>query len=573
MFLPTTKKEMDKKGWDSCDVIIVTPDAYVDHPSFAMAILGRFLEKNGYKVGILTQPRWKDPLQFLELGIPKYAFIVSGGQMDSMVLNYSSIGIPRNEDAFCENKNPFFSKKGEGKKYRIRPDRCLSVYCNQIRTACKGVPIIIGGIEASLRRIAHYDYWSNKVRRSILFDCKADMLIYGMGEFPLLKVIENIKNKVPFKEMNVENSAIIAHSLQDYTSPIHSECAIQENIGDTIILPSFEEVSKDKNAFAKAETLFIKNDNRKILAQKQDSRYFIQFPRRELTQKEIDDIYDLDFERMIHPRFKNVPAFEVVKTSITSHRGCYGDCSFCAIAAHQGKAIVSRSLNSIIKEVEKITKKKYFKGTISNIGGATANMYGSNCEIGGCNEHDCLKDGMGCKNLLSGTNEYLKVLNAAKEVNGVKNVFVNSGIRFDPCILDDEFFHELLKNNVSGQMNVAPESLSDKVLHYMNKPKSKVFEDFVKRFALMKNKTGVRKFLLPYMVIGHPGENEHEAIETRKFLQKHNIKGRQFQIFTPTPMTKSTAMYYLNFEPESGKSVFVEKSIRKLKKRKELMIQ
>ena len=200
-------------------------------------------------------------------------------------------------------------------------------------------------------------------------------------------------------------------------------------------------------------------------------------------------------------------------------------------------------------------------------------MYGSNCEIGGCNEHDCLKDGMGCKNLLSGTNEYLKVLNAAKEVNGVKNVFVNSGIRFDPCILDDEFFHELLKNNVSGQMNVASESLSDKVLHYMNKPKSKVFEDFVKRFALMKNKTGVCKFLLPYMVIGHPGENEHEAIETRKFLQKHNIKGRQFQIFTPTPMTKSTAMYYLNFEPESGKSVFVEKSIRKLKKRKELMIQ
>lgn len=555
MFLPTTKEEMKKRGWDFCDVVLITPDAYVDHPSFAMAILGRFLEKNGYRVGIISQPKWKDPESFLEFGIPKIAFAVSGGQMDSMVLNYTSANIPRKEDLFCEDKNPYFSSIGDKKRYRIRPDRCISVYCNQIRTVCKDVPVIIGGIEASLRRIAHYDVWSDKVKRSLLFDAKAQVLLYGMGEYPLLRTIKAIEKGIPFSEFQVENSAVIRKDL--------------EGLEDYVMLPSFEEVLKDKKFFAKAQILFEENDDKKTLVQMQDSRYLVQFPRMEISQKELDEIYYLDFERKIHPRFKNVPAFDMIKTSVTSHRGCYGDCSFCAIASHQGKKVVSRSRESILGEIEKIAKNKGFSGTITDIGGPSANMYASSCRTGGCIKNDCLKDGNGCKNLVSGTGDYLRLLKDAKNISKVKNIQINSGLRFDPCIMDEGFLREILKNNISGQMKIAPESGSDSVLKYMNKPKRKVFESFLEKFERIKKEEKIRKYMIPYIIAGHPGEGEKEAKETKDLLIKNNLSGKQFQIFTPTPMTRSTAMYYLGYDPESGDKLPVEKDINRLKRRKE----
>ncbi|WOF16232.1 YgiQ family radical SAM protein [Methanoplanus sp. FWC-SCC4] len=558
MFLPTSKKEMDKMGWDACDVIIVTPDAYVDHPSFAMAILGRFLEKNGYKVGILSQPKWKEPKNFLELGIPRIAFAVSGGQMDSMVLNYTATNIPRKEDLFCENKNPFFSQKGDLKKYRIRPDRCINVYCSQIRSVSKNVPIIIGGIEASLRRIAHYDYWTNKIRRSVLFDSKADILIYGMGEYPLLRTIEKLESGITIDELDVESTGIIIKNIDGFS--------------DVVTLPSFEEVKSQKSEFAKAQNLFEKNGDNKYLAQMQDSRYYFQNPRMNITQKELDFIYDTDFERCPHPRFENVPAFEMIKTSVNSHRGCYGDCSFCAIASHQGKSVISRSRESVIKEIRKIASQPDFKGTISDIGGPSANMYASSCSVGGCTEHNCLKDGYGCKNLISGTDEYLSLLIDAGNIGRVKHVFINSGIRFDPAILDETFLCEILKNNISGQMKVAPESGSDKVLGYMNKPSKEVFEKFLKTFNKIKKEEGIRKFVIPYIITGHPGEDDIEAEKTKNFLDKNNLRGKQFQVFTPTPMTRSTAMYYLGYDPKSGEPVHSEKNQKRLNSRKMAMI-
>jgi uncharacterized radical SAM protein YgiQ len=558
MFLPTSKQEMQKQGFDRCDVVIVTPDAYVDHPSFAMAILGRFLEKHGYKVGILSQPDWKNPESFLELGIPKIAFAVSGGQADPMVINYTAKKIPRKEDRFCDEGNPFFSKKGEGKKYRIRPDRTIPVYCNQIRSACKDVPIIIGGIESSLRRIAHYDFWSDKIRRSILLDSKADILIYGMGEFPFLETVQNLEEGIPPEEIRVPNTAVIRKDTGGYE--------------DAVFLPSFNEVEESKEKFAEAWKLFEKIDDRNVLVQKYDTRYYVQQPKRQITQEELDYIYDLEFERRPHPKYKRIPAFDMIETSVTSHRGCFGNCSFCAISAHQGKEIVSRSRESILKEVEKIAKGKKFRGTITDIGGPTANMYGSTCTSGGCKTHDCLKSGSGCKNFVPGTKEYISILNDALKIPNVKRIQINSGIRYEPCILDDITLRSIIENFVSGRMKVAPESGSDKVLDLMNKPCTKVFENFFIRFGNSCKTSGKKCILTPYLIVGHPGEGETENRETSNFLKKFRLPGSHSQIFTPTPMTRSTAMYYLGYDPVTGERAESEKDRKKLEKRKTYLL-
>ncbi len=573
MFLPTSKAEMKKRGWDECDVVIVTPDAYVDHPSFAMAILGRFLEKHGYRVGILSQPRWKEPESFLKLGVPRIAFAVSGGQMDSMVLNYTATKIPRKEDLFCEDKNPFFSSIGE-KKYRIRPDRCVSVYCSQIKAVCKDKPIVIGGIEASLRRIAHYDYWSDKVRKSVLVDSKAQILIYGMGEFPLLRVVQALEKGTAPEDMRIENTVVLRKEadIGELLSGAAGDDADGNDPDAAVLLPSFGEVSSDKRAFAKAQVLFEENDDRKIVLQKQDTRYIVQYPRMRITQAQLDEIYDMDFERRIHPSFRNVPAFEMIKTSVTSHRGCLGDCSFCAIARHQGKRVVSRSRESVLREVEKIAATKGFGGTITDIGGPSANMYGVSCRTAnGCAKMDCLKDGRGCRNLVSGTGEYLKLLDRASKIAGVKRIQINSGIRFDPCIMDDRFLHAVVSRYISGQMKIAPESGSDFVLRCMNKPSSAVFEEFIGRFEAAKADENKRIYLIPYIIAGHPGEGRKEAKETERLLARHRLTGKQFQIFTPTPMTRSAAMYYLGCDPYTGKRLEVEKDIKTLMKRKESM--
>ena len=561
MFLPTSRHEMQKQGIERCDIVIVTPDAYVDHPSFAMAILGRFLEKQGYIVGILSQPDWKNPENFLELGVPRIAFAVSGGQADSMVINYTAKKIPRKEDRFCEDGNPYFSKKGEGKKYRIRPDRTVAVYCNQIKTVCKDVPIIIGGIEASLRRIAHYDFWSDKIRRSVLLDSKADILVYGMGEFPLLETVQSLENGIPTEKIRVPNTAAICKKSGNY-----------ENDKNAVILPSFKDVEDSKDKFAEAWRLFEKNDDRNVLIQKYDTRYYVQQPKRQVTPEELDYIYDLRFERRPHPKYRRIPAFDMIETSVTSHRGCFGDCSFCAISAHQGKEIVSRSRDSILKEVKTISGMKNFRGTITDIGGPTANMYGSKCASGGCIIHDCLKSGEGCKNLVPGTKEYLSILDEALKIRNVKRIQINSGIRYEQCILNDSAIESILGKYISGRMKIAPESGSDKVLELMNKPSVKIFEGFFKRFTEIRKKSGLKCILTPYLITGHPGEGEKEILETSKFLKNFGLSGAQSQIFTPTPMTRSTAMYYLGYDPMTGQKTESEKDRKKLEKRKTYLL-
>jgi len=559
-FLPTTPAEMAARGWEACDVVIATPDAYVDHPSFAMALLGRFLEHHGYRVGILTQPRWRDPQSFLVLGLPEIAFVVSGGNVDSMVLNYTASGKPRKEDQYCEGGNPFFSRPGEGKKYRIRPDRVVTVYASQIGSVCRGRPLIIGGIEASLRRIAHYDVWSDAVRRSVLFDAKADLLVYGMGEYPLLEVVRGLEEGFSPGEMAVPSTAVAGRSL--------------ERLDDPVVLPSFAEVKADKRAFAEAFCTFYRNGDRRVLAQQQDSRYLVQFPRRMLSQKELDAVYDLPFARAPHPRFRDIPAFLMIRDSITAHRGCFGNCSFCAIAAHQGTEIVSRSEGSVLREVARVAAAPGFRGTITDIGGPSANMYAAFCRTGGCDAPDCLGRGGACPNLVPGTAAYLRLLDEASAVEGgVRRVFVTSGLRFDPALMDDAFLAAMVERHISGQLKVAPESGSDRVLRLMHKPPVAVFDAFRRRFEECTRRRGQKTYLVPYIIVGHPGEGEEELEETRRFLDAQGLAGRQFQIFTPSPLTRATAMYYLGYDPCTGKEVAVEKRMKVLEARKRRLIE
>ncbi|WAI00815.1 YgiQ family radical SAM protein [Methanogenium organophilum] len=554
MFLPTTQKEMKQRKWDQCDVVIVTPDAYIDHPSFAMAVLGRMLESKGYRVGILSQPKWKDPQSFLALGIPKIAFAVSGGAMDSMVMNYTASKIPRKDDAYCENGEPYFSKKGDAKKYRIRPDRTINVYTSQIRSVCREVPIIIGGIEASMRRITHYDWWSDSVRRSILFDSKADILVYGMGEYPMVDCIRELSEGNSPDTMEVLGTAVIRRA--------------SEVIPGAVVLPSFADVKENKEAFQKAFTLFYQNRDVEPLVQMHDTRSLVQFPRRLLTSEELDAIYALPFRREPHPRYRDIPAFRMIEHSVTSHRGCYGRCSFCSIAAHQGPEIVSRSKQSILQEVSKIASKKGFSGTITDIGGPSANMYASSCRIGGCREHDCLKDGAGCKNLIPGTRDYLELLSDAADIRRVNHVFISSGLRFDPAIMDDELIRRCIQSYTPGRIKIAPESGSTRVTHLMNKPSPNVFTEFLKRARTISSEEGNPLKITPYIIAGHPGEETAETEETIEFLTKNRLSGNQTQIFTPTPLTRSTAMYYLGYDPLTGEPTPVERNIKNLEERK-----
>jgi len=554
MFLPSTRTEMNARGWDQCDVIIATPDAYIDHPSFATAVLGRMLERAGYRVGIIAQPKWRDPQSFLVLGTPKIAFAVSGGAMDSMVMNYTASKIPRHDDAYCEGGNPFFSQKGDGKKYRIRPDRTINVYTSQIRSVCRGVPIIIGGIEASMRRIAHYDWWSDTVRRSILFDAKADILVYGMGEYPLVDCIKALSEGNTPETMEIPGTAVIRKS--------------GEGIPGAVTLPSFAEVKEKTEAFREAFNRFYKNRDQKPLIQPHDTRSLVQFPRRPITPEELDAIYALPFARAPHPQYKDVPAFRMIKDSVTSHRGCYGQCSFCSIAAHQGPEIVSRSRESILAETRTIASKKGFSGTITDIGGPSANMYASSCRIGGCSSHDCLKEGRACENLISGTDAYRDLLREAGTIPGVRHVFISSGLRFDPAIMDDELIRACIRHHTPGRLKVAPESGSRRVLHLMGKPAPEVFTTFLKRAKTIASHEDIRLKITPYIIAGHPGEEKKETKETIAFLQKNNLPGTQTQIFTPTPLTRATAMYYLGYDPLTGETAPAEKHTKILEERK-----
>ncbi|HBN29134.1 MAG TPA: YgiQ family radical SAM protein, partial [Clostridiaceae bacterium] len=528
--------------------ICVSGDAYVDHPSFGIAIVTRLLEYMGFKVGIIPQPNWKDKNDFMKLGKPNIAFLVSSGNIDSMVNHYTAAKRKRHDDIYSP-----------GGKSGYRPDRAVIVYCNRIREAYKDVPIIIGGIEASLRRFAHYDYWDDRVRNSILVDSSADLLIYGMGENPLLEIGNLLKYGKNIKDIK----------------DIRGTCYMADENSlpkDAIELPSFEKVSQDKMEYAKAFKIQFQEQDAvtgKALYQKHSLKYLVQNPPQyPLSTETMDLVYRLPYMRTYHPIYENlggIPAIKEVEFSITSHRGCFGSCSFCALAFHQGRVIQRRSDESIIEEAEKLTKSKDFKGYINDIGGPTANFLEPSCKkqltYGVCKDRQCLFPSP-CPNLVIDHKNYLELLRKVRKIKGIKKVFIRSGIRYDYLIYDknDEFFNELVKYHISGQLKVAPEHISDKVLKLMGKPSRKVYDRFVQKYNETNKKFGLNQFLVPYLMSSHPGSDMNAAIELAEYIRDMGYNPEQVQDFYPTPGSLSTAMYYTGINPLTGEKVYVPRT-------------
>ena len=546
-FLPVSKEDLKKRNIDILDFIIVTGDAYVDHPSFGTAIIGRVLEREGFTVGVIAQPDWKSINDFKKLGKPKYGFLVNSGNIDSMVNHYTASKKKRHDD--------FYSPGG---KSGYRPDRAVVVYCNKIKEAFKDSPIIIGGIEASLRRFAHYDYWDNSVRRSILEDSSANLLIYGMGEKPVVQVC------------NLLRYGMKIDSIKDVRGTAYIEKDIS-NLHDYIEIPSFEEVSTNKKSYAEAyKVQYYEQDSirGKTLVQKHKDRYVVQNPPQSpLSQEEMDQVYALPYARTYHPMYESeggIPAIKEVKFSITSHRGCYGSCSFCALTFHQGRVIQNRSQDSILKEANMMTNMKDFKGYIHDVGGPTANFRHRACKVqekhGTCKNKQCVFPSA-CKNLIVDHKEYLNLLRKIRKIPNVKKVFIRSGIRFDYLIYDknDEFFKELCEHHISGQLKVAPEHISDKVLKLMGKPTRNVYDSFVKKYYDINKKINKKQFLVPYLMSSHPGSDLKAAIELAQYIKKMGYTPEQVQDFYPTPGSLSTTMYYTGLNPLTGEKVYIPK--------------
>jgi uncharacterized radical SAM protein YgiQ len=557
-FLPADKNDLKKRGIEQLDIIIVSGDAYIDHPSFGPVVIARYLEANGFSVGIIPQPDWHKDEDFLKLGKPKLFFGVSAGNLDSMVANYTADKKTRRTDMYSPD-----NKAGR------RPDRATIVYTNKLKQLFPGVPVVLGGVEASLRRFAHYDYWDDKVRRSILLDSKADYLVYGMGEKAILRIAKQLdrfwkpanelrgfqKNKetetFSLRFPSISNTAIIVKDISEYK--------------DALILPSYEEVLADKKKYAEAFKLYYlegRKKNSRTIIQPCQGRYLIVFPPENLTAEELDSLFELPFVRAPHPMYKDIkiPAWDFVKFSTISHRGCFGGCSFCAISQHQGKYIASRSLDSIKKEVRTILMKQPdFRGNILDIGGPTANMYGMKCKREeGCVRASCIYPSL-CKDLDVSAELSLKLLKEVREIPGIKRLFIASGIRYDLALLSDEYIEELVKHHVSGQLSIAPEHICEEVLLMMGKPKAEKFLEFKAKFERLNQKHAKRQFIVPYFIASHPGSTLQHALELALFMKKHRIRVEQVQNFTPTPMTVSTAMYYTGTDPFTGKPVHVPK--------------
>ncbi len=547
-FLITTKEEMDKKGISELDFIIVTGDAYIDHPSFGTAIIGRHLESLGFTIGVIPQPNWKEKESFMVLGRPKYAFLVNSGNIDSMVNHYTASKKRRHDDVYTEG--------GVAGK---RPDRAVIVYCNMIRMAYKKVNIIIGGIEASLRRFAHYDYWDNKVRHSILTDSTADMLTYGSGEKILGEIATRLKNGENLKDItDVKGSCYMTSDIS--------------NIEDAIIIPSYKEVCEDKEKYNKAFKVQYQNQDPitgKTIIQFMDKTYLVQNPpMMPLNREELDKVYGLSYTRKPHPMYKKeIPAIKEIEFSVTSNRGCFGNCSFCALTFHQGRMVQSRSKKSIINEVKLLTKIDGFKGYIHDIGGPTANFKNPSCKkqmkYGTCVgiNKTCLSPSP-CKNLEVDHSEFLDVLRAARKVKNVKKVFIRSGIRYDYLLLekDPTVLKELVKYHISGQLKIAPEHINNKTLKQMGKPGREVYEKFVDKYNKVNKELGMKQYLVPYFISSHPGCTIHGALELALYMKKHNIRPRQVQDFYPTPGTLSTCMFYTGKNPLTNEKVFIPKT-------------
>jgi uncharacterized radical SAM protein YgiQ len=542
--LPTNKEEMRERGWQELDVVFVTADAYCDHPSFGVALLSRFLESRGYRVGVIAQPDWRKHDDFLKLGAPRLFFGVTAGNLDSMLNIYTPHLNLRKID-----------KYSPGGLSGLRPKLPTIVYANRLREIFPKAPLVIGGIEASLRRLSYYDFWSDKVRRPILFDAKADILVYGMGERPLLEIASRLAKGETVHEINDIRGTVIARP----------EFSFLEN---PVLLPSFQEVVSDKHKFIRAFNLYSRQLNpatARPVIQKTDSRFCIQLPPAEpLSEKEMDQLYDLPFSRRCHPsydRFDGVPALKTVEASITSHRGCAASCSFCSLSLHQGRILVSRSIESLVHEAKKLIAEKDFKGIISDVGGPTANMYAAVCLIKNkCARQDCLWPGI-CRNFQIDYQKQIQMLEALRSLKGVRQVRIQSGVRYDLLLLPQakKYFRMLCQYHVSGQLKIAPEHVSDRVLQLMHKPGFRAYEKFVWIYHSLNQELGKNQFLAQYFITAHPGCDPGDAKLLARFTKKMGYVPEQVQDFIPLPMTRSSCMYYTGLDPDTGKPLYVAK--------------
>ena len=558
-YLPMTPDEVRDAGWDGVDVVLVTGDAYVDHPSFGAAVIGRTLQKQGYTVAILSQPDWRSCEDFRTFGKPRLFFGITSGNMDSMINKYTALRKVRNDDAYSEGGEPF-----------RRPDRAAIVYGCRAREAFKDVPVVMGGIESSLRRFAHYDYWSDEIRRSVLLDAKADLLVYGMGERQAVEIARRLSGGEDIRAMR---------DIPGTMYPLAGSGASPPSPGPNVLyLPAFEEVKSDPEMFSLATKLIIEKaapygaastasaTAPRLLVQTHGKKAVVQVgPPPPLTTGQMDALYELPYTRKPHPRYvRPIPAFTMIRNSVTAMRGCFGGCSFCAIALHQGRDIQSRSPSSIVREMERIASSKGFDGTITDIGGPTANMY----MMGGrdrlrcarCTRPSCLYPAV-CPNLNTDHGPLIRLLRRARRVRGVKHVFVSSGIRMDLALRSPEYIEEVARHHTGGRMKVAPEHVSERVLNLMKKPGIEVFERFVRLFEKFSPDKGDRS-VVPYIITSHPGTTITEAAELSRYLQKNGYRPREVQDFIPSPMTVSTSMYRTGIDPFSGKRIYVPRGER-----------
>ena len=545
-FLPITKQDMEAQGIDRLDFVYVIGDAYVDHPSFGHAIISRVLESHGYRVGVISQPDWKDENSITVLGRPRLAFLVSGGNMDSMVNHYFVSGKRRPTDAYTPGGEPY-----------KRPDHATVVYGNLIRRVYKDVPVIIGGIEASLRRMAHYDYWSNSFKRSILLDSQADLISYGMGETSIVEIAEALDSGIAVKDITFISGTV--YKTKDIGG-----------IYDSVTLPSYEEMKAHPEKYAESFRIQYNSTDpftgKTLVEPYPNGIYVVQNPPQPpLSTEKMDAVYDLPYMRTYHPAYADaggVPAISEIKFSLVSNRGCFGGCNFCALTFHQGRTVQVRSHDSILREARLMIKEPDFKGYIHDVGGPTANFRHPSCQKqmtqGVCKNRQCLFP-QPCPNLEVDHSDYLALLRKLRALPGVKKVFIRSGIRFDYLMADpdDSFFRELVEHHVSGQLKVAPEHIDDQVLKYLGKPKKEVYEKFVKKYTKLNEQLGKKQFLVPYLMSSHPGSTLKEAIALAEYLRDLGYMPEQVQDFYPTPSTVSTVMYYTGIDPRDGKQVYV----------------
>ena len=548
-FLPVSQEDMEKRGWDECDFILVSADAYVDHPSFAAAIISRVLEKNGYKVGIIAQPDYNDPESVTVLNRPRYGFLVSGGNMDTMVSHYTVAKNKRTYD-YCS----------PGGKMGYRPDRATIVYTKMIRRKYGNIPVIIGGIEASLRRMAHYDYWSDRVMKSILIDSNADLISYGMGERSVVEIADCLKSGLDIKDVTFVRGTVYKTKNID-------------NVIDYIMLPSYENILNDKKKFAESFYIQYCNtspQNSKTLIEPYANMYIVQnIPAEPLTTREMDSVYSLKYVGDYHPMYEEqggIPAIKEVKFSVISGRGCFGGCSFCALTFHQGRTVQTRSHESIIAEATRLTWDKDFKGYINDISAPTANFRKPSCqkqlEHGVCKKRQCLFP-KPCENMEVDHTDFITLLRKMRQIPGVKKVFIRSGIRFDYLLADpkaDSLIKELCEHHISGQLKVAPEHVSDNVLRYMGKPRVHIYNEFIEKYKKANQQLGKPQYVVPYLMSSHPGSTLKDAIALAEYLREIKYSPEQVQDFYPTPSTISTCMYYTGIDPRTMQEVYVARS-------------